>query len=117
MKAFKIIWILLAIAFVIETYYFFNKNSSLKESYELKIRQYEESNDLLRKKIDSLLIDVRSLDSIMVFYKKTIEEKNKEIINLRRYKNEKMDSITNLSLDESISFLSNYLSKEDSVGR
>lgn len=117
MKTFKVIWVLLLIAFAIETYYFLNKNFSLKEFYELKIKQYEESNDFLRKKIDSLLVDVRSLDSIMVFYRKTIEEKNKEIVNLRKNKNEKIDSITNLSLDESISFLSNYLSKEDSVGR
>lgn len=117
MKAFKIIFILLIIAFVFEAYYFFNKNFSLKESYELKIKQYEESNDLLRKKIDSLLVNVRDLDSIMVFYQKTIEEKNKEIVNLREQKNEKIDSIINLSLDESISFLSNYLSKESDIGK
>lgn len=83
--------------------------------YKQQIQEYKDSNAVLKVKIEKLLFQIDSLENDINFYEENIRNKEKEIVNLRNKKYEKIDSVINLSLDKSIEFLSKYLSKENDI--
>lgn len=83
--------------------------------FKENIQTYEKAIDSLEKRVNHFKYKIDSLQESIVFYKDKISQKEREIVILRETKNEKVDSIVNLSLDKSIRFLSDYLSKESSL--
>lgn len=102
--------LLLLISLVILLY---QVNSS--KDYKATINQLEKSNSDLQNERDALRCEILSLEDSIVRYSKLIEVTNNKIDSLRQQRYEKVNVIVNLPLDESVEFLSNYLSKDSGL--
>lgn len=91
-----------------------NQVSSSKD-YKATINQLERSNLDLQNERDSLRCEILLLEDSIVKYSKLIEVTNSKIDSLRQQRYEKVNVIVNLPLDESVEFLSNYLSKDSGL--
>lgn len=93
---------------------FFSVVSRKQKSTRVNIEDNKSFVKGLVLQIDSLNFCIDSLKNEINFYEKKFLEKEKEIVNLRKNKHEEVSSIVCLPLDESINFLSEYLSKSRS---
>ena len=91
-----------------------NQVSSSKD-YKATINQLEKSNSDLQNERDFLRCEILLLEDSIVKYSKLIEVTNSKIDSLRQQRYEKVNVIVNLPLDESVQFLSNYLSKDSGL--
>ena len=95
--------------------YFIIKESEDNNYNEIEYLELENRN--LKYELDSLYIKIDSLEKKIVFYEGRIKSNEIELVILEKERDEKIDSIISLSLDESVNFLSEYLSKEGDCGR
>lgn len=91
-----------------------NQVSSSKD-YKATINQLEKSNSDLQNEREALRCEILLLEDSIMKYSKLIEVTNSKIDSLRQQRYEKVNVIVNLPLDESVEFLSNYLSKDSGL--
>ena len=87
---------------------------SLKGHQEI-ITKLEKENLELKTEREALKGEILELEDSVIQYSRTVEIINGKIEDLRQQRYEKIDVIVNLPLDESVRFLSNYLSKDSSL--
>lgn len=92
---------------------FFNQRNLL-QTYRGELDSLKSQNISLKQERELLKWEISELQDSTFYYSSLVNEINAEVEKLKYRRDEKVDSIVDLPLDESVEFLSRYLSQSSS---